>query len=92
MSHSRGDISRPGHTLAPRAAGSRGLVIVPVFNERGSVGRLIERLRRDRLADTPEFRRLHGVSMGIYTLEAAVLLGAGLVIPSALGPTASPRP
>ena len=57
-----------------------------------AVSRRIERLRRDRLADTAEFRRLHGASMGIYTLEAAALLGAGLVIPSALGPPASPRP
>ena len=48
------------------------------------VSRRIEALRQSRQTDTPEFRRLHGTSMMVYTAEAAVLLAAGLVLPSAL--------
>jgi hypothetical protein len=45
----------------------------------------IERLRQSRLTDTPEFRRLHGISMTIYTAEAALLLAAGLVLSGTVG-------
>jgi hypothetical protein len=45
----------------------------------------IERLRQNRLTDTPQFRRVHGVSMTVYTAEAALLGAAGLVLPGALG-------
>ena len=45
----------------------------------------IERLREARLTDTPQFRRLHGVSMTVYASEAGLLAVAGLVLPGALG-------
>ena len=48
------------------------------------VSRRIEGLRRERLTATPEFRRLHGISMGLYACEAALLLAAGLVLPMAV--------
>ena len=44
----------------------------------------IEALRKSHQTDTAEFRRLHGRSMMAYTGEAAFLLAAGLVLPSAL--------
>lgn len=51
-----------------------------------AVSSRIERLREQRLTDTPQFRRLHGVSMSVYTGQAALLLAAGLVLPGAVGP------
>ena len=45
----------------------------------------IDDLRKSRLTDTPQFRRLHGISMTVYTAEAALLGMAGLVLPGALG-------
>ena len=48
------------------------------------VSRRIEALRQTHLTGTPEFSRLHGTSMMVYTSEAAVLLVAGLVLCSAL--------
>jgi len=44
----------------------------------------IRDLRRRGLTDTPQFQRLHGMSMAIYTGEAALLMGAGLALPAAL--------
>jgi len=49
-----------------------------------AVSSRIEGLRRDRLTDTPQFRRLHGLSMAVYTAEAALLLAAGLALPGAI--------
>jgi hypothetical protein len=49
-----------------------------------AISRRIETLRGQKQTTTPEFRRLHGVSMALYTAEALVLLGAGVVLPGAL--------
>ena len=49
-----------------------------------AVSRRIEMLRGQKQTNTLEFRRLHGVSMALYTAEAVVLLGAGVVLPGAL--------
>jgi hypothetical protein len=44
-------------------------------------------------SDTPEFRKLHGQSMMIYSGETLVLLAAGIMLPWALqGPGQSPAP
>lgn len=55
------------------------------------VSRRIEDLRRQRLTDTPEFRRLHGASMAVYLCEAAALLAAGAVLPGAITARLSDR-
>ena len=44
----------------------------------------MERLRVAGESSGPEFRRMHGQSMALYTLEAAALMLAGLFIPSAM--------
>lgn len=44
----------------------------------------IDAMRREGKGGTPEFRRLHGVSMGLYTGTAGVLGVVGLVLPAAL--------
>ena len=58
-----------------------GMALVSTF----VVSNRIERLRRAKATDTPQFRRLHGLSMTVYTAEAAVLLVAGLLLPGAIG-------
>lgn len=40
----------------------------------------MERLRQDGRSNSPEFRKLHGQSMIIYTSEAVLLLGAGVAL------------
>jgi len=45
----------------------------------------IDNLRQNALVDTPEFRKLHGISMALYSAEAASLLVAGLLMPGAIG-------
>jgi hypothetical protein len=45
----------------------------------------IDNLRQNGLVDTPEFRKLHGISMGLYSAEAVSLLVAGLLLPGAIG-------
>ena len=60
------------------------LAAVVAVSSTFAVSRRIEKLRRQSLTATPEFRRLHGVSMGLYTGEAALLLAAGLALPSAV--------
>jgi di/tricarboxylate transporter len=42
----------------------------------------IERLRLDQLTHTPEFARLHGISMGVYLIETILLFAAGLFLPN----------
>ena len=49
-----------------------------------AVSRRIETLRTQGLTSTSEFRRLHGTSMAMYTAEAAVLVAAGLALPTAV--------
>lgn len=44
----------------------------------------IDRLRQAAQTQTPEFRRAHGTSMGLYSSQAVLLAAAGLVLPSAL--------
>jgi len=50
-----------------------------------AISRRIDNLRKNGLVDTPEFKKLHGMSMGLYTAEAASLLVAGLLLPGAIG-------
>ena len=52
-----------------------------------SAGLITPRLEALRLADqthTPQFRRLHGESMMVFSSEVLLLLIAGLVLPAAL--------
>lgn len=42
----------------------------------------IERLRLEGFTHTPEFSRLHGLSMGLSFVESLFLLAAGLVLPA----------
>lgn len=44
----------------------------------------IEALRQRGLTATPEFKRLHGISSGVYMAGAAALLLAGVVLPAAI--------
>lgn len=44
----------------------------------------IEAMRVQGLRDTPEFRRMHGVSSRVYMGGAAVLLVAGMLLPWAI--------
>jgi hypothetical protein len=74
------------------ALGRRTLLLVLLALAAGTaltstlvVSSRIEHLRQSRLTDTPEFRRLHGLSMAVYLAEAGLLLAAGLALPGALG-------
>jgi hypothetical protein len=58
-----------------------GMALVSKF----AVSNRIENLRENKLTDTPEFRRLHGLSMTVYSGEALTLLVAGLLLPCAYG-------
>ena len=40
----------------------------------------LERLRLESLTHTPEFKRLHGLSMGVYLLETVLVFFAGIVL------------
>jgi glucan phosphoethanolaminetransferase (alkaline phosphatase superfamily) len=42
----------------------------------------IEHLRVEGLTQSAEFRRLHGISMGVYLVETVILLGAGVLLPN----------
>jgi Domain of unknown function (DUF4149) len=55
----------------------------------------MERLRVAGESSGPQFRQMHGQSMGLYSLQAAALALAGLFIPAAMNrpqvkPTAAP--
>jgi len=53
----------------------------------------MEALRRQGQSGSPEFRQLHGRSMMFYTSEAALLLMAGIALPSAVAAgTVKPPP
>ena len=52
----------------------------------------IEALRRQGQTASPEFRQLHGRSMIFYTSEAALLLLAGIALPSAVAGATVRRP
>jgi hypothetical protein len=53
----------------------------------------METLRRQGQSGSPEFRQLHGRSMMFYTSEAALLLLAGVALPSAVAAgTVKPPP
>jgi hypothetical protein len=58
---------------------SAGMALVSTF----VVSNRIENLRQNGLTDTPEFRRLHGLSMTAYSAESLTLLVAGLLLPGA---------
>src|SRR5690349_4639859 len=58
-----------------------GMALVSTF----AVSNRIDNLRQNKLTDTPEFRRLHGLSMTVYSGEALTLLVAGLLLPGAYG-------
>jgi hypothetical protein len=49
----------------------------------------IDALRRQAQTATPEFKKLHGVSMMLYVGEATLLLCAGLLLPPAIRRDAS---
>jgi hypothetical protein len=44
----------------------------------------IDRLQAEQRTRTPEFRRAHGQSMGVYTLSALMLLVSGMLLPVAI--------
>jgi hypothetical protein len=44
----------------------------------------MERLREEGLASGEEFKKLHGISMMVYSGEVLVLLGAGVALPWAM--------
>lgn len=56
-----------------------GAVISPVF-----ITPQIDRLQRLNQTHTPEFVRLHGEAMIVYTADSVVLLITGLIMPRAL--------
>jgi hypothetical protein len=58
---------------AAGAAASLALVVAPM-----------ERLRAEGQSESPQFKRLHGVSSAIYLGEAILLLAAGAVLPGAM--------
>lgn len=62
-------------------ASAAGMALVSMF----AVSNRIENLRQNKLTDTPEFRRLHGLSMTVYSAEALTLLAAGVFLPGAYG-------
>jgi hypothetical protein len=41
----------------------------------------MEQLRQQGQADSPQFRKLHGISMIVYTGETFILLVAGFILP-----------
>jgi hypothetical protein len=65
---------------AALAAGSLSLVVTPM-----------EQLRAEGLRESPQFKRLHGVSSAIYLGEAMLLLAAGAILPGAMR-SISPHP
>ncbi len=60
--------------LTTTAAGASTLLISP----------RIEALRVQGTTTGPDFKRLHGTSMLLYTTEAGLLLIAGLILPSTI--------
>jgi hypothetical protein len=44
----------------------------------------MEQLRQQGQSSSPEFRKLHGISMIVYTGQTLILLAAGLTLPWAL--------
>jgi hypothetical protein len=44
----------------------------------------MEALRRNGLSASPAFARLHGQSMGLYLLQAALLFACGVMFPAAI--------
>lgn len=44
----------------------------------------LERLREQGQSSSAEFRKLHGISMMVYTGETLLLLGAGVMLPWAM--------
>ena len=51
----------------------------------------IEALRRAGETESPEFRKLHGRSMMIYSSDALILLAAGALMPAAMRRPTEPR-
>jgi len=79
-------------TIAWKLAARRGLIAILALFVLATIGATISHLfltsrMQDLLASgntqSEEFRQLHGESMGIYTLDAACLLGVGLMLPTA---------
>jgi hypothetical protein len=58
---------------AALAAASLALVVAPM-----------ERLRAEGQSESPQFKRLHGMSSAMYLGEATLLLAAGAVEPGAM--------
>jgi hypothetical protein len=78
--------------IEPVAKFGRVLVLVPLALAAGAsltstlaITPRIDNLRQHGLVDTPEFKKLHGISMAIYSAEAVSLLVAGLLLPGAIG-------
>ena len=51
----------------------------------------IEALRRAGETDSPEFKKMHGRSMMIYSGDALILLAAGALMPAAMRRPTEPR-
>jgi hypothetical protein len=78
--------------IEPLARFRRVLLLVPLALAAGAsltstlaITPRIDNLRQHDLVDTPEFKKLHGISMAIYCAEAVSLLVAGLLLPGAIG-------
>ena len=50
----------------------------------------LEMLRQNDLTQTPQFKKLHGISMAVYCAQALLLLAAGAVLPIAMRSNGSP--
>jgi hypothetical protein len=72
--------SRTGTTLfCLLALAAVGGVVSPL-----SITPNVEAMRVAGHTDAPEFKKLHGMSMMVYSADAVILLIAGMVLPAAL--------
>jgi hypothetical protein len=72
--------SRTGTTLfCLLALAAVGGVVSPL-----SITPKVEAMRVAGHTDAPEFKKLHGMSMMVYSADAVILLIAGMVLPAAL--------
>ena len=80
---------------------SRAIMVVFTFVALAAVAAVLsttlvtprmETLRRQGQSGSPEFRQLHGRSMMFYTAEAAMLLLAGIALPTAVAHGCAAKP
>jgi hypothetical protein len=60
-----------------------GLATVAAVISTTQITPRIEAMRQQNTTTSPQFRKLHGISMMIYSAEAAILLIAGVILPGA---------